>query len=62
MDDPKKDAAVAAALRAAGYDLPPAVVADAARGHGLLAAALARIGQPPPEAEPATTFRPEPER
>ncbi|PWS37585.1 hypothetical protein DFH01_12240 [Falsiroseomonas bella] len=62
MDETGKDAAIAAALRTAGYDLPPTIVADVARGHGLLAAVLARIGPPRPEAEPATTFRPETQR
>jgi hypothetical protein len=62
MDETGKDAAVAAGLRAAGYDLPPAIVADVARGHGLLATVLARVAQPRPEAEPATTFRPETQR
>jgi hypothetical protein len=62
MDDASKDAAVAAALRTAGYDLPPDILADVARGHGLLVTALARIAPPQPEAEPATIFRPEPAR
>jgi hypothetical protein len=59
MDDTGTDAAVAAALCAAGYDLPPAIVADVERGHRLLVTALARIAPSPPEAEPATIFRPE---
>jgi hypothetical protein len=59
MDDANKEAAVAAALRAAGYDLPPDIVADVARGHRLLVTALARIAPPPADAEPATIFRPE---
>jgi hypothetical protein len=58
MDGAGENAAVDAALRAAGYDLPSDIVADVARGQRLLVTALARIAQPPPEAEPATIFRP----
>jgi len=49
---------LAARLRQSGYDLPTAVVADLEHGHALLRTALARVGRPPPQAEPATVFRP----
>jgi|GEM_PF-5187981 len=53
---------VADILRRAGYDLPPEVLADLGHAHALLAAMLARLAPPAPDAEPATVFRPEPPR
>jgi hypothetical protein len=50
---------VAEALRLAGHDLPPEVLASLDAGHALLQAMLARLGATAPEAEPASTFRPD---
>lgn len=50
---------VAELLRRAGYDLPPAVLADLGHAHALLEAMLTRLVPPAPEAEPATIFRAE---
>lgn len=50
---------VAEALRLAGHDLPPETLHALDEGHARLQAMLARLGVAPPEAEPASTFRPD---
>ncbi len=50
---------VADALRLAGYDLPPETLRSLDEGHARLQAMLARLGATPPEAEPASIFRPD---
>lgn len=50
---------VAAPLRLAGYDLSTETLASLDAGHALLQAMLARLGAPPPAAEPATAFLPD---
>ena len=59
MTDATPEPPVAAILRRAGYDLPAAALADLGHGYRLLEAMLARLGTTAPEAEPATTFRPD---
>lgn len=59
MPDIPSEPPIAAALRRAGHDLPPDAMAGLAHGGRLLAAMLARLPAQPPEAEPATVFRPE---
>jgi hypothetical protein len=59
MTDPTPEAELAALLRRAGYDLPPALLPDLAQGHALLATMLSRLGSVPADAEPATAFRPQ---
>jgi hypothetical protein len=58
MPEAAPEPGLAALLRQAGYSLPMAVVAELEHGHALLRGALTRVGQPTPQAEPATVFRP----
>ena len=58
MPETPPEPEIAALLRRAGYDLPPAMLADLDHGHTLLRAMVARLGSVAPEAEPATIFRP----
>jgi hypothetical protein len=51
---------IAALLRQAGFDLPPATLAELATAHPLLRRMLARLAEVPPEAEAAVLFRPDP--
>jgi hypothetical protein len=62
MPEPTPEPPIAALLRQAGYDLPPATIAELAQPHALLQAMLARLGGIAPDAEPATTFRPDAQR
>lgn len=59
MTETTQEPTLGALLRRAGYDLPPAAVAEMEHGYSLLQVMLARIPRPLPEAEPATAFRPE---
>jgi len=58
MTEPPHEPEIAALLRRAGYDRPPAATADLGEGHALLRRMIARLGAVAPEAEPATIFRP----
>jgi len=59
MSDTTPEPPAAAILRRAGYDLLPEALADLGHGYRLLEAMLERLGTVAPEAEPATTFRPD---
>lgn len=59
MPAPVEPPTLAQLLRRAGYDLPPATIAELQRAHELLQAMLARLNAGAPESEPATTFRPD---